>query len=137
MASRRLRREAQNLIKAPVQEHLEKVNYVYGIKNQWCMSDKPHFSLQFPRSFQRATQLDIRDKENEENEAAKPNQKIGSSTEGGTAMPAVKLTYEQNQRNTNSSATRTQVKVNSTVARAANSTNLNGLASLKRFGVKQ
>ena len=66
MASRRLRREAQNLIKAPVQEHLEKVNYVYGLKNQWCMTNKQHFSLQLPNHFQRAPELDIRDKARKE-----------------------------------------------------------------------
>ncbi|KAL3923615.1 MAG: hypothetical protein SGILL_001558 [Bacillariaceae sp.] len=62
MASRRMRREAQNLIKAPIQEHLEKVNYVYSIKNQWCMTNKKHFSLQLPDHFQRAHTLDMRDK---------------------------------------------------------------------------
>lgn len=66
--SRRLRREDQTLIKAPVRSHLEKVNNIYEIKNQWCMTNKPHFSLQFPNQFQRAEQLNIRDKENKEKE---------------------------------------------------------------------
>lgn len=64
--SRRIRREAQNLIKAPVQEHLEKVNYIYEIKNQWCMTNKQHFSLQFPDQFERAPALDLRDKAKKE-----------------------------------------------------------------------
>lgn len=68
--SRRLRREDQNLIKAPIRSHLEKVNYTYEIKNQWCMTNKPHFSLQLPNQFQRAHELDIRDKENAEKEEA-------------------------------------------------------------------
>jgi hypothetical protein len=71
LASRKLRLEAQNLIKAPVQEHLEKVNYIYEIKNQWCMTNKSHFSLQFPNQFQRAPELDLRDKRKEEEEALK------------------------------------------------------------------
>jgi hypothetical protein len=66
MASRRMRREAQNLIKTPIQEHLEKVNYIYEIKNQWCMTNKRHFALQFPNQFQRATTLDLRDKAKKE-----------------------------------------------------------------------
>jgi hypothetical protein len=66
MVSRRMRREAQNLIKAPIQEHLEKVNYIYSIKNQWCMTNKEHFSLQLPDQFQRAPALDLRDKARKE-----------------------------------------------------------------------
>lgn len=62
-ASRRLRLESQTLIKAPVRSHMENVNYIYEIKNQWCMTNKPHFSLQFPNKFQRAPELDVRDKE--------------------------------------------------------------------------
>lgn len=69
MASRRMRREAQNLIKAPIQEHLEKVNYIYEIKNQWCLTNKRHFSLQLPDQFQRAPALDQRDKAKKEAEA--------------------------------------------------------------------
>jgi hypothetical protein len=68
LASRRLRREAQSLIKAPVHEHLEKVNYIYDIKNQWCKTNKTHFSLQFPEQFQRAPVLDLRDKAIKESE---------------------------------------------------------------------
>jgi hypothetical protein len=70
MASRRMRREAQNLIKTPIQEHLEKVNYIYGIKNQWCMTNKRHFALQFPNQFQRAPALDLRDMAKKEAEIA-------------------------------------------------------------------
>ena len=62
---RRLRREAQNRIKAPVREHLDRVNYIYDIKNQWCMTNKTHFSLRYPERFQRAPVLDIRDRETE------------------------------------------------------------------------
>jgi len=66
--SRRLRREDQTLIKAPIRSHLEKVNNIYEIKNQWCMTNKPHFSLQLPTHFKRAEELNIRDKENKEKE---------------------------------------------------------------------
>lgn len=61
LESRRMRHEAQNIIKEPITNHLEKVNYIYGIKNQWCMSNKQHFSLTFPNHFQRAPALDFRD----------------------------------------------------------------------------
>ena len=64
LASRKLRREAQSKIKAPIYEHLEKVNSIYNIKNQWCMTNKQHFSLSFPDCFQRAPVLDIRDQNN-------------------------------------------------------------------------
>jgi hypothetical protein len=70
-ASRRLRLESQTLIKAPVRSHMESVNYIYEIKNQWCMTNKPHFSLHFPNKFQRATELDVRDKEKKELEKIK------------------------------------------------------------------
>lgn len=59
--SRRMRHEAQNIIKEPIIQHLEKVKYIYGIKNQWCMTNKRHFSLSFPSQFERAPALDIRD----------------------------------------------------------------------------
>jgi len=62
-ASRRLRLEAQKKIKSPIHEHLERVNYIYKIKNQWCMTNKTHFSLTYPEHFQRAPILDMRDKE--------------------------------------------------------------------------
>lgn len=68
---RRLRREAQNRIKAPVQEHLDRVNYIYDIKNQWCMTNKTHFSLRYPEHFKRAPVLDIRDRETEQLEDLK------------------------------------------------------------------
>jgi hypothetical protein len=64
LASRQQRREAQCRIKAPIQEHLDRVNYYYNIKNQWCMTNKKHFSLTVPNHFQRAPVLDTRDKEN-------------------------------------------------------------------------
>lgn len=66
LASRRMRQEAQNKIKAPIHEHLARVNYIYDIKNQWCMTNKRHFSLSFPETFQRAPELDVRDRNNED-----------------------------------------------------------------------
>ena len=65
LASRKLRLEAQNKIKAPIHEHLARVNYIYEIKNQWCMTNKKHFSLSIPDHFQRAPVLDMRDREND------------------------------------------------------------------------
>lgn len=62
-SKRKMRLEAQNRIKAPVQEHLDRVNYFYDIRNQWCMTNKKHFSLSFPDHFQRAPDLDVRDRE--------------------------------------------------------------------------
>jgi len=67
LASRRLRHEAQNKVKYEIRQHLERVNYMYEIKNQCFMTNKTHFSLRFPDQFQRAPVLDIRDK-NDENE---------------------------------------------------------------------
>ena len=64
-ACRKLRLEAQKRIKAPIQEHLDRVNYIYEIKNQWCMTNKKHFSLKLPDHFQRAPDLDVRDREAE------------------------------------------------------------------------
>eukprot|EP00980_Cylindrotheca_fusiformis_P030497 scaffold24915_cov117-Cylindrotheca_fusiformis.AAC.2 len=68
--NRKLRLEDQTLVKAPLFAHLKHVDYIYDIKNQWAMSDKPQFDLQFPSQFQRAPDLDIRDKIMEEREAA-------------------------------------------------------------------
>ncbi|VEU36447.1 unnamed protein product [Pseudo-nitzschia multistriata] len=70
-ASRRLRQEAQSKIKHPIHEHLERVNYIYDIKNQYLMTNKQHFSLSFPDHFQRAPILDMRDKNNEDTEFSK------------------------------------------------------------------
>lgn len=70
LQNRKLRLEDQNLVKAPLYAHLKQVDHIYDIKNQWCMTDKPHFSLQFPSFFQRAPDLDIRDRMNEELEAS-------------------------------------------------------------------
>ncbi len=70
-ACRKLRREAQNKIKAPVQEHLDRVNNIYDIKNQWCMTNKTHFSLKYPDHFQRAPVLDVRDRQTEQQEELK------------------------------------------------------------------
>jgi len=99
LASRRIRREAQSLIKAPIQEHLEKVNYIYEIKNQWCMTNKTHFSLQFPEQFQRAPALDIRDKERKEaakkaQENGEASQHLESNSEDGGAIKGTRLSYD-------------------------------------------
>lgn len=66
---REARIEDQTLVKRTFRNHLERVNYIYDIKNQWCKTDKPHFDLTLPSHFQRATELDIRDKEWEAREA--------------------------------------------------------------------
>mmetsp|Transcript_46398 Transcript_46398/g.112476 ORF Transcript_46398/g.112476 Transcript_46398/m.112476 type:complete len:861 (+) Transcript_46398:91-2673(+) len=78
--NRKLRLEDQTLVKAPLYAHLKKVDYIYEIKNQWALSDKPQFDLQFPVHFQRAPDLDIRDKINEEREAAIMEKKATSSS---------------------------------------------------------
>lgn len=61
LESRKMRQEAQSILKEPIYDHLEKVKYIYGIKNQWCMTNKKHFSLSLPNQFQRAPALDVRD----------------------------------------------------------------------------
>ena len=86
-----MRLEAQTLIKAPLMNHLEKVNRTYEIKNQWCKTDKSPFSLKFPSYFQRASTLNLRDKENENIEE---NKIEGESLSENFAIPAVKLTYD-------------------------------------------
>ena len=65
LRTRATRHEQQTLVKAPLYRHIEKVNYIYGVKNQWCMSSKPHFSLTLPGNFQSVRQLNVRDKANE------------------------------------------------------------------------
>jgi hypothetical protein len=124
LKSRKLRLEEQNLVKAPLLDHLEKVNYIYDIKNQWCKSDKPHFSLKFPKYFQRAPALDIRDKDNVEKEAAMGD---GGNVSSYAAMPAVKLTYESHGNGHNNS---TGVK------RSPLSTGRNSLSALRRLALK-
>jgi hypothetical protein len=71
LESRKDRLDAQTLVQEPILQHLEQVNYIYDIKNQWCQSDKPQFDLSFPMVFQRAEELNIRDKHKEEKEEAK------------------------------------------------------------------
>lgn len=97
-ASRRLRLESQNLIKAPVRSHMESVNYIYEIKNQWSMTNKPHFSLRFPNHFQRATVLDVRDKEKEQtkmtkNDVSPTKPDLESDPTQSTMITGKKLTY--------------------------------------------
>ena len=91
LKSREIRLEAQTLIKAPLMNHLEKVNRTYDIKNQWCKSDKSPFSLKFPSYFERASTLNLRDKEKENIEE---NKIEGESLSENFAIPAVKLTYD-------------------------------------------
>lgn len=82
LASQKLRREAQNRIAAPIQDHLNNVNYIYDIKNQWCMTNKQHFSLSFPDHFQRAPELDVRDKNNEKSQVLNSTAKDTQSNDG-------------------------------------------------------
>jgi hypothetical protein len=89
--NRKLRLEDQTLVKAPLYSHLKKVDYIYEIKNQWAMSDKPQFNLQFPVRFRRAPDLDIRDKMNEEREAAiMENQATSSSSNRKERMSSLR-----------------------------------------------
>jgi predicted RNase H-like nuclease (RuvC/YqgF family) len=67
--AREARLEDQTLVKKHFRSHLDRINYHYQIKNQWCMTDKPHFEIAIPAHFQRAEDLNIRDKMYEEREA--------------------------------------------------------------------
>jgi hypothetical protein len=67
--AREARIEDQTLVKRHFRSHLDRINYHYQIKNQWCMTDKPHFEIAIPPHFQRAEVLNIRDKMYEEKEA--------------------------------------------------------------------
>lgn len=51
----------QSLLKGPLQSHLDRVNKIDEIKNQWCKTNKAHFGLEIPSNFQRASELDVRD----------------------------------------------------------------------------
>jgi hypothetical protein len=94
--NRRRRLEAQNKIKSPVRNHLDRVNYIYDIKNQWCMTNKQHFSLSVPDHFQRAPDLDKRDRENENIEDLKILSKTETHGTNGLeikkkALPNIRL----------------------------------------------
>jgi hypothetical protein len=67
--SREHRQETQTLLKQPILSQLKRIDYIYDIKNQWCMTNKPHFDMKIPSNFQRAPELNVRDKEYEEREA--------------------------------------------------------------------
>lgn len=69
MKAREARLEDQAIVKKSFKSHLERINYHYEIKNQWCMTNKPHFEVVIPSHFQRAEELNIRDKTYEEREA--------------------------------------------------------------------
>jgi hypothetical protein len=98
--NRKLRLEDQTLVKATLCEHLKKVDYTYDIKNQWAKSNKTHFGLSLPRHFQRAEELNIRDKLNEEREAAV------METHGAPTPTAKKLSYSDKKKNRRSSILR-------------------------------
>lgn len=68
---REARLEDQTLVKKTLRNHMDRVNYIYDIKNQWAKTDKPHFDLKLPSpsKFQRAPDLDVRDQEWEAREA--------------------------------------------------------------------
>lgn len=97
LASRRLRHEAQRKIKHPIHEHLERVNYIYEIKNQCFMTNKRHFSLSVPDHFQRAPVLDIRDRNNENTEDTE-NYKFAAKEANKTDENSVKNTAFKNVR---------------------------------------
>ena len=67
--AREARIEDQTLVKKHFRTHLDRINYHYQIRNQWAMTDKPHFEIAIPSHFQRADELNIRDKMYEEKEA--------------------------------------------------------------------
>lgn len=97
--AREARLEDQTLVKKHLRTHLDRVHYIYDIKNQWCKTDKVHFGLSLPPTFKRAPELDIRDKEWEEREAqaklgqenyAPPRQEIKKQPSPQVVKPKVK-----------------------------------------------
>ena len=94
---RRLRIEDQKLVQQPLFDHIRSVDRIYDIKNQWCMTNKPHFSLYFPSNFQRAPALDVRDKAEEEEATARAASMGGSSEtkpKTRSKITPVKLTFD-------------------------------------------
>jgi Kinesin motor domain len=67
--AREARIEDQTLVKKHFRTHLDRINYHYQIRNQWAMTDKPHFEIAIPSHFQRADELNMRDKMYDEKEA--------------------------------------------------------------------
>ena len=115
--------EVQNLVKKPLFEHMQKVNYIYDIKNQCFITNKQHFGLCFPSRFQRATSLDIRDKATEEAEAA-------LATNDGSKISPIKLQFgAKNDVRQNE----IKERMRSSLAAKKN----RGLSSLQQFAVKQ
>lgn len=60
--SKRLRLDEQRLIRSPLWQHLEHVQYTDDISNKWVQSGKEPFVLQFPTHWKRARDLDERDR---------------------------------------------------------------------------
>lgn len=60
--SRRKQLDAQQLIRSPLREHLKNVQTTYEINNRWTDAGKPHFSLDYPKQWRRARELDERDR---------------------------------------------------------------------------
>jgi regulator of replication initiation timing len=60
--SKRLRMDEQRLIRSPLWQHLENVQFTDDINNKWMNSGKDPFSLQFPSHWARASELDQRDR---------------------------------------------------------------------------
>ena len=71
--SKRIRLDEQDLIRSPLREHLENVQTSYENNNQWLKIDKVPFSLRYPSHWQRAKDLDERDRALEEGTKAPPS----------------------------------------------------------------
>jgi hypothetical protein len=56
--SRKHRIDQQQLIRSPLQNHLQNVQSTFQMKNQWLEGGKPHFELSYPGNFCRASALD-------------------------------------------------------------------------------
>jgi hypothetical protein len=141
--ARQHRLEDQTLVKAPLRNHMDRVHYIYDIKNQWCMTDKVHFNLRFPKQFQRATALNVRDKHKEENQTT-----MGQIDNEGpsTAALAVKLTYEHQEtahRKTTFNAKRTSVSTKTAYQKTSNAKHTSmpaersNLSALKKLALKR
>ena len=144
LASRKDRLDAQTLVQEPILQHLEQVNYIYDIKNQWCQSDKPQFDLSFPRVFQRAEDLNIRDKTKEEEDESKKKllilkeDKKSKSKALAPVQPTAKteVPKQRRQRVVEPIVTKPKdfnVKPPSSQGQKENSMNRSSLAKLKRL----
>lgn len=90
--SRKKKLNAQQLIQSPLMKHIRNVETTFDINNRWTDAGKAHFSLDYPKDWTRACELDVRDRIECEpvqlppalvvpNRISRPNNDVTSSAE--------------------------------------------------------